>query len=528
MEVILGLIGTVLAILFIVYVVLPVLGIILVVTTAAGGCYALFVSTVSFFGSLVEHINPYTTYVDNGRHASYGRRGYFFGPGFHQIAVTVSGAFARQQQYIERIKGDGTLTGFMAFLHGVFFYSAAVFIYLFGSAFVCVYSALLFLVIFSGMCLFFLFFSLLWTADRLFLLLHAVTCRCPSCKRLCVIPIFLCPDCGTEHAGLTPGPYGVFHRKCACGHRLPTTVFNGRSGLGCVCPFCGTPLAHSTARQFGVQLVGSTSVGKTAYLTAFWHLFLERLQNDPELSVQFFPQEAFDDLEIWYQDGCTAATNEKNANMYSAILSREGRTPYQFTLYDVAGESFTELDANEQQQQFRYCEALIVVLDPEDPHGAEACISGFVEEFGKLRKMRASRLASLPVAVVISKGDLYKREIGLPKIRIQANAILTAARSGQEQPSSDTVMDEESALFMARTDLCRGFLRRRGFDNTLNLLEGTFRSLAFFPASAMGHAAGTGLAYAPWGVLEPMRWIISQDAGEELALYLDVQGSGTT
>ena len=207
----------------------------------------------------------------------------------------------------------------------IFYISITLSTYAIGAVFICVYSLILSLVILTGMCVFFLFFSVPWTADRLFLLLHAITCRCSNCKRRSIIPAFVCPKCGAEHTGLTPGPYGTFHRKCSCGQRLPTTVFNGRLKLKCVCPYCHTPLAHAGAKQFGVQLVGSVSAGKTAYLTAFWHLFLEKIRKTSGVSITLFPKDSFDELENWYQTGYTEATNDMNANMYSVILNRKGK-----------------------------------------------------------------------------------------------------------------------------------------------------------------------------------------------------------
>jgi len=35
-------------------------------------------------------------------------------------------------------------------------------------------------------------------------------------------------------------------------------------------------LAASDAQQFGIQLIGGISTGKTTYLAAFWHEYLSR------------------------------------------------------------------------------------------------------------------------------------------------------------------------------------------------------------------------------------------------------------
>lgn len=494
--------------LLVVYIIAPISGVLGVIALSAGVLYALCISCSSFVNSLLLHKNPYTTYIDKHKEAGAGvRRNYFFGPGYHQIAITIRDAFKNQGIHIADVRE--WWTGFREKHAGqwyikiwadIFYFAVCVCTYIFSSICTSVFSVMLFSVIFAGMAGFYVFFGALWLSDRIALMARSIQSRCPNCKRISIVPVFRCPECGTPHVNLTPGAYGVFAIKCSCGSKLPTTIFNGRSQLEALCPYCETPLAASDAKQFGIQLVGGVSSGKTTFLTAYWHLYLESLRGDSGLEYECFPQESFDMLESWFQEGTSDATSERNANMYSVIHRRQDNLPCQMTIYDVAGEAFEDLTADIQQQQLRYCEGIIFIVDPTAaPETNSVPISGFVSEFKKMRGVQASRLSDIPVSVVISKADRFKREIGLPKIK----SVYTAGMREQEDGS-------EQSLEVVRDEICRNFLMEHGYDAVLNIIDSEFANVRFFSASAIGHEAFEGDPYDPWGVLEPVEWIIVQ------------------
>lgn len=494
----------------VVYVIAPIAGVLGMIALSIGVLYAFGVSISSFVSSLKLHINPYTTYVDNNPKAVQGtRRSYFFGPGYHQIAITVKDAFSNQAEYMETIK-----TWWKGFRpnHGwiiniwvdIFYIAACICTYVFGTIWTVLFSSLLFGVIFTGMCGFYVFFTLLWLGDRITLMVRSIQSRCPNCKRISIVPVFNCPDCGAQHQNLTPGPYGILTQKCACGKKLPTTIFNGRSQLEALCPYCQTSLAASDAKQFGIQLVGGVSAGKTTFLASYWHHYIEQLKSDKQLEFTCFPEEAFDELEYWYQNGLSLATSETNATMYSIVHKREGSIPIQMTIYDVAGESFTNLSADIQQQQFRYCEGIVIVIDPTaTPELNSDTISGFVSEFKQLKGIHSSQLAQIPVAVIISKADLFKRELGVPKIKSIYNQAIKSSEMA------------DITLNSIRNDVCRSFLLSHGFDGILNMIDSEFENTQYFSVSAMGHEAEESSPYEPWGVIEPISWL-TQQAGVQL------------
>jgi len=487
------------------YVVAPISGFLAVASLAIGVGYAFIVSIYCFGKSLAEHINPYTTFIDKNTDIPSGvRRSYFFGPGFHQIGITVRDAFAALIEQSKKLTSFRVRhTGHRWYVNiwvWIFYLAAFAAIFIFGFVWMSLFSIILATVVLTGMCIFYVMFMILWGVDRFVLAVKSIQSRCANCKRISVVPVFICLDCGAEHRKLTPGPYGVFTRRCTCGKNLPTTFINGRSKLKATCPYCSTEMAASNARQYGLQLIGGVSAGKTTFLAAFWHMYLERLKKLHYLSSEEYPADAFNELEHWYQKGLSSSTTETNANMYSVIHKRENETPYQLTIYDIAGEAFTNLQSSTQQQQFQYCEGLIFVIDPTaNPKGVNETFASFIHEFKGLKGKHSAKMSDIPVAVIISKADLYKKEIGLPKINSRHKS----------NPGEFSSVNSINSLDCTRNGVSREFLLSHGYENVLNLLEGEFSNVQYYPVSAMGHTAAAGQPYEPWGVMEPVMWLLS-------------------
>ena len=484
--------------------------------------YALYTSPRSFIHSFINHINPYKTYIDKSPNAPQGiKRNYFFGPGYHQIRITVQEAFTLQTDYFSTlVTWKNKYIGkpwYYDILIEISYWTAvlsssvlgflllALFSVVLSIVFSVVFSIVLSSVLFIGMCIFYILLIPLRIADRLLLKLKSIQSRCPHCKRISVVPIFICPNCGLAHKNLTPGPYGVLKRKCACWKNLSTTYFNGRSKYAAVCPFCLSGLAASDALQFGIQLVGDVNTGKTTFLAAFLHDYLKVLKSKRGVSLNKSPEIAFSELEKCFQGGVSVSTIETNANMYSLIHKIDGDTPIQMAIYDIAGEAFISLENNIQQQQFKYCEGIVFVVDPTvNPTDTANTASSFIHEFSNLKGKHSVKTSDVPVAVIISKSDLYKKEIGLPKIR--------ASFYSNPQKYSDA--EGNVSLELTRNGMCRDFLKDNGFINTINLLEAEFNNVNYYSVSAMGNEAAAGKRYEPWGVLEPVIWLLQQQGSK--------------
>ncbi len=512
MEVVLAIIAIALIILFIVYVVLPAISIIAAITLSISAVYALVVSLISFFSSLKENINPYATYVDQNDNAPEGvKRNYCFGPGFYQIKKVVKGAFDNLGDYRDKLScwKNNTLKGNWAIDIWIYIgYCFAVFCSMvLGTIWVSAFSVLLTAVIVVGMVGFFAFFTALLLADCAVLLIKSIHNRCPSCKRKSFIPVFLCQTCGTPHKKLIPGPYGVLKRKCICGNELATTFIGGRNKYEAHCPYCDSILYSSVSKQYGIQLVGGIGTGKTTFLSAFWHEYKEYLDQRNNVSYNVVPPEAFQMLEKWFDSGNSESTLETNATMYSIIHSLSPKKSIQMTIYDIAGEVFEYARSEIQQQQYKYCEGFIFVVDPTaDPGIISATASSFVNSFSELRGSHSSKISNVPVAVIITKADLFKKEIGVPIIRATYNK---SAGADQTQYSYD----------QHQNNVCKDYLFKHGYGSTVNMIESTFTNFRYFPVSAMGHESEQG-KYEPWGVLAPVFWL----AGKDKSVLHDIIG----
>ena len=329
--------------------------------------------------------------------------------------------------------------------------------------------------------------------DKIFTYIRHIGYRCPNCKRLTGIPMFQCPTCGQLHR-LVPQYDGIFNVRCDCGTLLPTTVFNGRSKLKAFCPLCRESFVHGGASQIGIQIVGPVSAGKTTFLAALWHDYKNLVRRSSEIkSLSTSPKKSFDELEQWYRNGLSNATTEMNARMYSIVHNfKDNKTPLQLSFYDIAGEAFNRLGEDVQQQQFQYCEGVILLIDPTtDSAKTHDSIANFIFEIKKLKGIAVDKFVDIPVAAVISKADLYRKEIGLLRINNEAKS----------RPDTDKKL--------IQNEICRKFLQSHDFVTVLNLIDSSFTNINFFPVSAMGHEAN-GSEYSSWGVLYPVLWIMEQ------------------
>ena len=471
-----------------------------------GIAFGLYTAVRSAVPALVRHKDPYDGYVDTTPQAKSGtKRNYFFGPGYHQVGAIVQDSYRDQLRQLQkwaawRESHVEYLNNFRNFFVWVAYIAITLCVAVVGYAALVVVTALYYIVAVLVMCGFFVVFAVLWGVDRLLLLFRSIHSRCPNCKRKSVVPDFVCPECGQVHQKLTPGRYGVFKRRCPCGKLLATMYITGRSAYRAKCPNCGFDLAASDAQQFGIQLIGSVRAGKTAFLAAFWHEYLERVRGVRGLRIQVSPKEAFEDLEQWYHEGSSAATAETNANMYS-VIHQFPKTRIQMTIYDVAGEAFESEDNDVQQRQFTYCEGLAFAVDPTaDPQEASLAIDNFIKSFQGLKGGRVTKTSDIPVAVMITKADVYKREIGLPKTRTVFNS----------QPEIWADADGVVTVEAVRNGMCHDFLTNHGFGNAVNLVESKFANVQYYAVSAMGHTDEEHGEYQPWGVLEPVGWLMEQ------------------
>ncbi|GHV93997.1 hypothetical protein AGMMS50293_03170 [Spirochaetia bacterium] len=515
-------IGLYLLYLLITKIIIPLFGIITVASSVIGVTIAFFTSIINYVKAVIACTNPYDTYVDTDPHKPEGvRRSYFFGPGYHQLKITIFTAWTYNKNTLGRIKHWVVNLDLPWYLR-IWPWIVLIFCFLsmgiIGTIWTIIFTVLHLTIVLTFMCLIYVLFSALWLLDRLVLALNAISTRCPDCKARCIIPTFICSNCGTEHKKLVPGAYGVFSRRCSCGARLPSTFLNGRSKLEARCPQCGHDLAASNARNLGIQLVGGVKSGKTTFLAAFLHQYLEEVSKNPGIEIKLHPKTEFDEMERWYRKGFSESTSAMNANMYSIVhIRKSSKVSYQLSVYDIAGEVFSNQSASRVQSQYRYCEGIIIVIDPLSSRSVRAIYEaehngqgpsnystsnvqevtiGFIDEFSKIGVLSVGKVSGVPVSVIISKADInaVKREIGYARI--------------------NSVYKNNANLYQSKDDardaICRDYLCNIGMAGMINNLAAQFSKIHYFPISAMGHEMNKPEAYDPWGIMEPVMWIIKE------------------
>ena len=382
-----------------------------------------------------------------------------------------------------------------------------------------------------GFCFFFCLNIAIWTvllvlgvATRLFIPFFRVIDRtlrveqhCPHCYTAFRLPYFRCPHCGKVHQNLIPGRCGILTAKCSCGRFIPCSVLSHRSKLVGVCPNakCEMDLATANAKQFFIQIIGGNSSGKTAFSAAFQHQYLNLSQGNDVYKVFGEPKETFEALEHMYRNGVTESSSASEIGSYNYVHQLRGTAAHSLIFYDIPDEVLLSDEYEKSPLNFGYTDGIIIIIDPLSvasvrnecvrqgeisatsgfsTDNCEAIIVDFINKFSEIVGRSARKMSDIPVAVLIAKSDVkrIKSSVGMPRIKTQY-------KKAPETYNND--------LSIARDEICRAFLNDNGLANVVNNLESVFSEVCYFPMSAVGHSPEAGVAFEPFGVIDPVAWI---------------------
>lgn len=469
------------------------------------------------------------------------KKSYFFDKGYKDMANTIKGAWARNGDSIQAYKdnlGDLGDKGTVAKVFiGILNVLAIIAVVVFGSIITAVITVINVMVLVVFMTIVYIGFSVIWLVDRLYLMRNKIFTACHECKEKSLIPTYICPRCGAKHTNLTPGVYGILRRTCDCGERLPTTFFNGRKNLEAECPACGHKLMDRESRPICIPVVGGRSVGKTAFITAFSREFIEKVAPAKGLEIEFYNDvkaDIYKEITQDYTAGSTRMTdrpqdvNVASSVSFSFFAKHPTFSPERLIhIYDIAGEVFTDNSENEVQKQYEYCSGIVLIIDPfaipsvrykyegllapEDIAGiGKADINIIIDSFlNKLREVTGlsdNRMATVPLAVVISKIDSAKLEQDIGTMAV--NKLM-----GSNPEKFKDFFDTQDYL-------CRQFLIDNGMESFLKSVSIQFKTCRFFACSAIGHTRDKG-QYKPSGILPPMEWLFRQADGKMGAVWHD-------
>ena len=337
--------------------------------------------------------------------------------------------------------------------------------------------------------------------------------HCPYCYNTFKLPRFRCPHCGEIHEQLIPARSGLLFARCSCGHFLPCAVLSKRDRLGPVCPKCDRDLAASNAKEFSIQVIGGDSAGKTAFISAFQHMYRDSI-NMEKCAIHGEPKEAFDSIEAMFKSGCTEPSSPSEVIPYTLVHQSGSSAGQSLVFYDIPDEVLLSEEYERNPLNFGFSDGVVVIIDPlsvqsvrnecrnrdagsvsgSSQDTSESVVIHFITKFSEISGRASRKMSNIPVAILVAKSDVkgIKDKIG-PKI------IEAAFRSdpARYRNSFETAADE----------ICRQYLSDIGLSNILNNLDAVFSMVRCFPISSIGHTSKQGHPFEPYGVIEPIAWL---------------------
>ncbi|MEV6843094.1 hypothetical protein [Actinoplanes sp. NPDC051411] len=308
---------------------------------------------------------------------------------------------------------------------------------------------------------------LLRGADSLLLLGRGIriTCPNPDCYRRVPYPTYQCDKCRTMQHDVRPGRYGMLHRYCKCGNRMPTLLMLGSHRLKGFCPYCDKELEQSAGRapEIVLPVFGSPGAGKTQFLGAV-AMASETLTGRSGGSAR----PADDYTGKWYHQTTDAFTRgsamTKTATVaqhaYSMRLEVGGKART-LKMFDAAGEIFKSSSLIREMGYLQARATYVMVIDPLSlprlwdsldaarqkelkPIRAEAPPQMVFEETVQTMHGMNIRTTGARLAVVLSKADLIRPQIMAAEVGT-SDSIRAWLQGPLEQGNLIRAMDHEFA-----------------------------------------------------------------------------------
>jgi hypothetical protein len=365
---------------------------------------------------------------------------------------------------------------------------------------------LLHLIIISFICLVayvvaFYFLSIEWLS----MLWRQISYKCPhpECYKPIQIPIYICPSCGAQHKKLIPGSYGIFKRRCSCGHeKLPTLLLFGRRKLESICPHpnCNKPLnsAIGSSRNIHIPIIGGPSSGKTNYLIACISEIVQA--NLKSYRTIEFPDvndrktyKYFNRLFCLGQPALKTAELSPKSFMLK-ITEKNGERNLLY-IYDPAGELYGDSeDVRLRHEYFSYIDGILFLIDPFSLKQIQMNFKKRIEQFYKLLKPCNE-----------SPHDVYDRFITTLQEFIPNN------NTRKKIPIAIIITKIDALRFITKEPFSiksRNWLINTGQGNLVRCFENDFDNVIYSRCSSFGHMPQKNKPFRPFKILPPLQWLL--------------------
>ena len=197
------------------------------------------------------------------------------------------------------------------------------------------------------------------------------TSRCPRCYAVDPTPSYLCTNTGclVIHRDLSPGPLGIFHRRCACRTKIPATVRAGGHRLVAVCPACRRelPKGSGTRQVMFLPVIGAVASGKTQFLSAAVTSIADRVHahNGEFAAISPTARAFLKAAEAAVTTGRRVAKTPWDDRPEGLPFRlTQGAVHKELQLMDAAGEAFADADRSRALVYFDTSDVILLMLDP--------------------------------------------------------------------------------------------------------------------------------------------------------------------
>ena len=317
--------------------------------------------------------------------------------------------------------------------------------------------------------------------DSMYRKIHQVEMVCPSCYHKAELPVYVCAHCKRMHGDLKPSHFGIFKRKCACGHKMPTSILLGRSKLHAQCPGCHEEYNGRESTPIIIPIIGDRMAGKTSFWTHAIQTLSFSLLKENDISFNWGTTEQKTQFEQLvsrvYAKSTPPVTKELIPKAWTLHLNKKKWARAKVLhLYDPSGVAFERSDFMKKMNYLSYADGIILVIDASTLNLKKASHQFDQRTFNNLGGEE-----------IIDRLLLYyQEEVGVKvheKIKTPIAIVFHKMDKGMDQQVVKEVSATEEGINPDHVAI-KQWLHTNGSQNFLRKLDHQFTNYQFFISSS--------------------------------------------
>ena len=317
---------------------------------------------------------------------------------------------------------------------------------------------------------------------------------CPRCYHVTPRPAYRCPGCSELHRDIRPGRLGLLHRRCECGHLLPTMVLRAAWRLEAVCQRCQEPLRVGAAalRDVRIPIFGDTSAGKTRFLYAGLDSLIDTTSR-ARIPLGFPEEESESQATVALDLIRSGQDTVKTSRILPIALScriGSGASSTLVHLFDAAGEHYRGAEGHDSLGFLDHGHGLVYVLDPFSIGAVRDRVAG--------QNALTTRLANA------AAGD-PETAYGEVVSRLRDSGVKAAAQRLAIVVSKTDLLTEGGLELPAESEAIAEWLTGMGVHNVVLSARRDFAEVRYFAVASLA-AAQTNRSHDPGA---PLRWLLA-------------------